>query len=86
MNKPKAFSIVHNLLIDVEFVEILDVVVISERFFSVFYLAINSSFVPFLALLSRFFSRPNLSFTFSPSSLFHSPAPLSRSSSRCQNP
>lgn len=31
MNKPKAFSIVHNLLIDVEFVEMLDIV-ISERF------------------------------------------------------
>lgn len=62
MNKPKAFSIVHNLLIDVEFVEMLDVVVISERFFSVFYLFINSSFVHTLAPLSRSFSRSPLSF------------------------
>lgn len=60
MNKPKAFSIVHNLLIDVEFVEMLDVVVISERFFYVFYLFINSSFVHTLAPLSRFLSLSSL--------------------------
>lgn len=65
MNKPKAFSIVHNLLIDVEFVEILDVVVISERFFLVFYLFINSSFVLSLAQLSLSLFRSPLSFTLS---------------------